>query len=88
MTEELTKWLVQQGAVAVLAAVIFWFYRRDVRSFTKLWQTQTELLVTVVRDNTHAQVELKAMVRSLHHRLDNGEIGVRPEAWRREGTSR
>lgn len=61
---EFTKWLVTLGIGGVLAAFMFVFYRKDVKQFTELWKTTTELLIVTVKDNTASNVKLISMLES------------------------
>lgn len=72
MDAEFAKWLATLGVGGVLAAFMFWFYRRDVSDYTAMWKGQSELLTTVVRDNTAALTKLVTVVEALHRRLDGG----------------
>lgn len=69
-TVEFARWLASLGVGGVLGAFIFMFYRKDVKQFTELWQAQTTLLTTVVRDNTVATTSNNELLRSLHKRID------------------
>ena len=70
---EFTKWLVTLGVGGAIAALIFVFYRKDIRQYTELWKSQTEMLVTVVKENTSSNTKLVAVVDALHRRLDQIE---------------
>lgn len=70
MDMEFVKWLASLGVGGVIAALIFSFYRKDVRAITELWRTQTELLTRVVTENTASNVRLTVVIESLHRRLD------------------
>lgn len=74
---EFVRYIAQTGAVGVIAALLFAFYRKDVRNYTELWQTQLKLnynqmimMMTVVKDNTIAITQNTEMLRSLHRRVD------------------
>ena len=58
------------GVGGVLAGMMFFFYRKDVKSYTELWKTQTSMLVEVVKENTRSNVQLTGVVDALHKRLD------------------
>lgn len=70
MDVEFIKWLTTLGVGGVLAAVVFSFYRKDVKQFTELWQLQTGLLMKVVTENTAAFASHRAVTEALHRRLD------------------
>lgn len=78
MDAEFGRWLTTLGVGGVLAAFMFYFYRKDVKSYTELWKAQTEILITVVRENTKSNEHLIVLVDALHRRLDNNHIGVIP----------
>lgn len=50
MDAEFARWLTTLGVGGVLAAFMFWFYRKDVKSYTELWKTQSEQLIVVVKE--------------------------------------
>ncbi len=64
------QWFATLGVGGVLAGMMFFFYRKDVRAYTELWKAQTELLMDVVRENTKSNVQLTGVVDALHRRLD------------------
>jgi len=76
MDLDFVKWLSGLGVGGLLAAFIFDSYRKDMRQFTEQWKGQTELLVTVVRDNTAAMTENTEVVKSLHTHMIEGERRV------------
>lgn len=55
---EFTKYLIGQGGFALAFVVLFWFYRKDVKSYTELWKAQTDQLMTVVKENTVSNTQL------------------------------
>ena len=67
MDTEFLKQFANYGVGGVLGIVVLMFYRKDVRQFTELWKSQTELLIAVVRENTESNVKLSIMIESLHH---------------------
>lgn len=68
------QWFATLGVGGVLAGMMFFFYRKDVRAITELWKTQTEMLVNVVQENTRSNVQLTSVVDALHRRLDRNGI--------------
>jgi len=54
---EFTKWLITLGVGGILAGFMFVFYRKDVKQFTDLWKSTTDLLMNVIKENTAAQVK-------------------------------
>lgn len=70
---DLSKWFATLGVGGVLASMMFFFYRKDIKQYTELWKAQSELLIQVVKDNTVAVTKNTAVVETLHKRLD-GEL--------------
>ena len=62
---EFTKWLVTLGVGGVLAAFMFTFYRKDVRQYTELWKSTSDLLVGVVKENTASNTKLISLIESM-----------------------
>lgn len=60
MDSEFIKWLAGMGGNGVIAALIFWFYRRDVRSYTELWEKTTAMLQATIKES---QVAYTVLVR-------------------------
>lgn len=92
---EFLKWLATLGVGGVLAGLMFMFYRKDVRAYTELWKSQSELLIEVVKENTASNVKVVEgsiaqtklielmihLVRSLPHTADVGRrIGDEQDA--------
>jgi hypothetical protein len=74
---EFLRFLGQLGVGGAIAGILFFFYRKDVRSYTDLWQAQskinseqTSLMIQIVRDNTAATVTNTEVLRALHRRVD------------------
>jgi len=61
-TIEFSKWLITLGVGGVLAGFMFMFYRKDVKQFTELWKTTTDLLIVTIKDNTASNVKLIALL--------------------------
>ena len=70
MEEELGKWLATLGLGGVLAAFVFWFYRKDSLTHTENWRGQTAIMVETVKENTEAICRLGTLLEALHKRLD------------------
>ena len=77
--DEFGKWLITLGVGGVLAGMMFMFYRKDIKQYTELWQTQaelnrkqTEMLVGVIKEQAISNVQLTSAVEALHRRLDEG----------------
>ena len=60
---ELLKYGVSLGVGGVLAAMMFFVYRKDIRWMTDAWKGQTEILMQVVRENTAVLTELTTDLR-------------------------
>jgi hypothetical protein len=52
------QWFTTLGVNSALAAILFYFYRKDVNNFTDQWKGQSEMLMKVVIDNTIAITKL------------------------------
>jgi hypothetical protein len=65
MESEILKWLSNQTTGVVLAAIVFWFYRKDVKSGLLNWKAQTEILIKTLEDNTQAKTELSVLIQQL-----------------------
>jgi hypothetical protein len=77
MDSEMMKWLVQLGVGGVIAGLMFWAYRKDVKQFTELWRMQAELnfrqtdaMMALVRETTIAITRNTEVLKSLHRRID------------------
>jgi len=67
---EFLKWFATLGVGGVLAAFMFFFYRKDVKQYTDLWKGQSEVLIVVVKDNTASNTKLVTVIDALHRRMD------------------
>lgn len=79
MDTEFVKYLATLGVGGVLAAFMFHFYRKDVKTYTDQWRGQSEALMGVVKDNTQAVTEMNVAVKALHRRLDRNHMDERHE---------
>lgn len=61
---EFTKWLATLGVGGALGALIFIFYRKDVKQFTELWKATTDQLMLVIKENTASNVKLIALIET------------------------
>lgn len=61
---EFTEWLITLGVGGILAAFMFMVYRKDMKQFTDLWQSSTNLLIQVVQENTSSITKLVALIES------------------------
>lgn len=71
MDTDFLQWLSTLGVGGVLAAFMFYFYRKDVRHYTDLWKGQSEALMQVVKENTIAITANTQVVGSLRMELQN-----------------
>lgn len=79
-TVELFRYLGSLGVGGTIAAILFFFYRKDVRSYTDLWKIMSEQLLDVVKESAEASRSVAValtqnteVVKSLHRRLDKIE---------------
>lgn len=79
--DDFLKMLPSLGVGGVLAGIMFMFYRKDMLRFTEQWKGQTEILVTVVRENSASNASViasnnsvSAAVDALHRRLDGDRV--------------
>ncbi len=61
---EFFKWLLTLGVGGILAGFMFVVYRKDMRQFTELWKLQTDILMTVVKENTTSNTKLIALIEN------------------------
>jgi len=71
---EFSKYLASLGVGGSMAALLFFFYRRDVKQFTELWQASTKELLAVVREVISVMRENTLVLESLHRRVDRLEM--------------
>ena len=57
LSAEFVKWLIAQGIGLTLAAMIFYFYRRDMQQYTEQWRDASAKLTDTVRENAAAHRE-------------------------------
>ncbi len=65
MDAETLKWLASLGIGGVLAGMMFFVYRKDMKQNAEDWRGQTELLVAIVKENTQAITALIALVQRI-----------------------
>lgn len=77
MDSEFLKWLAGMGTGGAMAGLLFFFYRKDVRSYTDLWRETATMLQTELRNSTAAHAvntetnrEVINLLQALHRRLD------------------
>lgn len=70
MDADFVKWFATLGVGGILAAFMFFFYRKDVKQYTDLWKGQAEALIVVVKENTASNTKLIMLIDALHRRID------------------
>lgn len=61
---DFAKWLITLGVGGVLAGFMFVFYRKDIKQYTELWKTTTDVLINIVKDNTTSNTRLIALLEN------------------------
>ena len=61
----MVKWLVSLGVGGVLAGGMFAVYRKDMRVNSEAWRGQSEMLMSVVKENTAAITSLIQLVNRI-----------------------
>lgn len=64
-TPEFFKWLITLGVGGVLAGFMFVFYRKDIKQYTELWKSTSEMLMQIIKENTASNVRLINMLESI-----------------------
>lgn len=71
------QWLLTLGVGGALAAMMFFYYRRDsqlhektVIEYAELWKSQNQMWMTLVKENTAATAVNTKTMEALHKRLD------------------
>lgn len=59
-----SEFLITLGVGGVLAGFMFVFYRKDIKMYTELWKLQSEMLMTVVKENTASNIKLIGLIES------------------------
>lgn len=62
---EFVKFLSTLGIGGILAALMFIFYRKDVKQYTELWKLSTESLMIIVKENTASNTKLISLIENL-----------------------
>ena len=70
MEPEFISYLLSLGVGGVIASLIFQAYRKDSKMYAELWKQNTDILLSVVKDNTIVMVQNTEVLKSLHRRLD------------------
>lgn len=71
MDAKTVEWVIGQGIGAVLALVMFLIYRKDVKNGLHQWKTQTELLVSLTREQTEAVTGMSDRIDEMTRALPN-----------------
>ncbi len=66
--------LPQLGIGGLVAGLIFFFYRKDVKQYTELWKTTSEQLIAVIKENTASNTRMIVLLDALHRRLDRNHF--------------
>lgn len=78
--EELFKFFASLGVGGAIAGMIFFFYRKDIRGYTELWKTQSEVLTKVIVDNTKAITELNEKLRNNEYKAKEADTIRHPHS--------
>lgn len=72
VSAEFSQWLVTLGVGGVLAAFMFVFYRKDVKQYTELWQSQADRMENLIRfvtevilKNTESNTQLIVLIEEM-----------------------
>ncbi len=65
MNQEFIQWFATLGIGGVLAGFMFMFYRKDIRQYTELWQTVTNQLIILVKEDVSSNTRLITMLENL-----------------------
>lgn len=55
---EFLKWLATLGVGGILAGIMFFVYRKDIKQYTELWKTTADQLISIVKENTASNTKL------------------------------
>jgi hypothetical protein len=64
MESELAKYFATLGVGGAIGALIFYFYRKDVKQYTDLWKNVTNELIGVIKDNTASNIKLIVLLEN------------------------
>ena len=64
MNGEFLQWAATLGVGGVLAALMFVFYRKDIKQYTELWKSTTDSLMLIVKENTQSNVRLITLLEN------------------------
>lgn len=76
LSAEFVKWLIAQGIGLTLAAMVFYFYRRDMQQYTEQWRAASEHLTRTVHENAAAHRENTASNTKLITLIEGMERNV------------
>lgn len=75
---DLLRFLGSLGVGGAIAGLLFFFYRKDVRSYTDLWKEQaminfeqTKQMMALVAQNSAVIASNTEVLKSLHRRIDH-----------------
>lgn len=85
-TQEIVKWLFQQGVLGVVLLLVLFDYRRMYNQLVKKLESENGALTTLVSENTTAVTELKISVE--HQTRVIEELNPRQPWPDRRGTER
>ena len=55
---EFMKWLATLKIKNILAGIMFFVYRKDIKQYTELWKTTADQLISIVKENTASNTKL------------------------------
>lgn len=67
--DELIKAFPALGIGGILAGMMFWFYRVDSQRSIEQWKGQSDILASLIKENTTSNITLAVLVQSLHEHL-------------------
>lgn len=65
MDAETLKFFVSLGVGGILAGFMFMVYRKDMKINAEAWKGQSEMLITIVKENTAAITALIGLVQRM-----------------------
>lgn len=65
MENTIIQYLIQQGSGYALAALIFWFYRKDVMKKIDEIKVDKDILITVISENKAALEKLTVLIEKI-----------------------
>jgi len=71
---QIITWLLTQGGGYALVAVLFYFYRRDVKDSIANWRDQKDTVLKALIADTEVKSRLTGIVEQLAHLVEHCEI--------------